>query len=125
MKDGRDANSYRMTPWKDSGDKVHEPEVVKGAEGGTVAYPKHVKDADGNTHVVQDAEHEETILALPSAVVVPAEEPPPVAPYVAHMTVKEGSLSPEEEARSKQVAADILAGKATLADETEPAGDGA
>ena len=81
MKAGKNPDMYRVTPWdhRKGGDYRHHPEVIEGAEGGTVPFPRHVKDADGNTHHVKDEDHEATILGLPSAESVPAEEPQPVS----------------------------------------------
>ncbi len=78
MKAGKTAQDYRVTKWdRPTTDYKHHPEVIEGVEGGTVFYPRHIKDADGNTHHVKDEDHEATIKALPSAVVV--EEPQPVS----------------------------------------------
>lgn len=65
MKANKSPDDYRQKPWdhRKGGDYKHKPEVIEGAPGGTVEYPRHIKDADGNTHHVKDAAHEAEIKA--------------------------------------------------------------
>ena len=66
MKAGKTADDYRMKTWdhRKGGDYKHHPVTIEGAPGGTVPYPRHVKDAEGNTHVVQNAAHEAQITGV-------------------------------------------------------------
>ncbi len=73
MKAGKTANDYRQSPWAHSPGPSHDEskhqeykklqvETVQGATEHQ-EYPKHVKDAYGNTYTVRNEEHEASVLA--------------------------------------------------------------
>lgn len=61
---GKTADSYRQKPWGTADKpKKLQPEVVEGAKG-YEPYPRHVKDAHGNTHLVHDHKREQEITGV-------------------------------------------------------------